>query len=152
MNEGRRAVALTTGPASSDVPTDKAGRRIKKTALRQAAKALAPEGSRVNADLAEGVSDAEEPGTLSPLRRDDAKNEGEVRRVLILYTEFLDIVEEKPNGKSKYRTAGRYVDQLSVLRSRPAISDKSERPHDGAPRINLRGGEMIVITTFPCPI
>ena len=73
MNEGRRAVALTTGPASSDVPTDKAGRRIKKTALRQAAKALAPEGSRVNADLAEGVSDAEEPDPLSPLRRDDAK-------------------------------------------------------------------------------
>jgi hypothetical protein len=63
-NEGRRAVALTTGPASSDVPTDKAGRRKNKTALRQAAKALAPEGSRVNGDLAEGVSD----GTLSPLR------------------------------------------------------------------------------------
>ena len=71
-NEGRRAVALTTGPASSDVPTDKAGRRKNKTALRQAAKALAPEGSRVNADLAEGGSDAE-----SPLRRDDADNQGE---------------------------------------------------------------------------
>ena len=72
MREEGRSLLRPAQPPATSRPIRRAGEK-NKTALRQAAKALAPKGSRVNADLAEGVSDAEEPDPLSPLRRDDAK-------------------------------------------------------------------------------